>query len=341
MSADETTQENQADRVAWLRERGVQIEFAKGDPDAVEEGKAAAKPGGRPVTIIKIPCNDAEPYEECTLHVSESVRPTDELMDLLKVRFAGNSTTTIDQEKLREATKSLLHNNPQAANLTVSQDALAQMLQGEGHVEAFPLTRPSKENNWMSVSFYLDEVGQLKHLSNNARAAAIARYCGFENVALAGDMYIARTRKQEGKGGIRTESFSLSEVDSSSPWMCAAEVANYARGVSSGRVAYPQEEQVATPEQDPSKPYSWSQNDEEVEVQLRLEAGKGKIAKKEMDITIGPASLTVAEKSGAVLMDIALHARIRPDDSTWTISGDSIEFTLEKVNESAWKQLEA
>ena len=55
--ADPVTEENQAERVAWLRERGVEIEFAKGDPD--NERYPKAPPRTRTITIVKIPWNEA------------------------------------------------------------------------------------------------------------------------------------------------------------------------------------------------------------------------------------------------------------------------------------------
>ena len=45
-----------------------------------------------------------------------------------------------------------------------------------------------------TVYLYLDEVGALKQLPRNSRAAALAARCGFGDVPFHGDMFIGRVR---------------------------------------------------------------------------------------------------------------------------------------------------
>jgi len=338
----EVTPENQAERIKWLRERGVEIELADSDPD---KAKPAPKEGeGRPITLVRIPCNPKEQIEEVTLHVSEKWQDKDQLITLLAPRFVSTGSVSVDDSKLQESMKGLMASSSQTANLSVNKDKVLELLKGQGHAEAFSLSRGSEGNKFESIIFYLDEAGQLKQLPNNSRAVAIARYCGFENVPFVGDMYVARSRQDPRTGKVRAESFTLKEVDSSSPWMKVAERENYMRGVSEGRVtmdASNGQGDGACP-QDPTKPYTWSQTPEEVEIVFNLPQGtSGKEVKRGMVIDIAHDALRVARKGagGEVLLDISLAAKVRPDESTWTVAGDAIEFSLEKAVEEGWKKL--
>ena len=114
------------------------------------------------------------------------------------------------------------------------RETLTMMIQSEGHVEAFCLSRPCSNNEWKSVAAYLDEGGSLKGLPFNSRASGIAEVCGFEGVSLLGDVFIAR-RHQEGV--MRHISCNLQDVDSSSTWMQQAWQDNYEAGVKSGQVS--------------------------------------------------------------------------------------------------------
>ena len=86
----------------------------------------------------------------------------------------------------------------------------------------------------------------------------------------------------------------------------------------------------------------WTQTAEDLEVILRLPEGSGKSAKKQLQISILPDRLSVTRRSGdgEVLLDTELQGVIRAGESTWTISRDSIEFSLEKQTEGTWQQLE-
>jgi hypothetical protein len=90
------------------------------------------------------------------------------------------------------------------------------------------------------VALYLDEVGQLKHLPANPRAVAIAALCGYDNVPLVGDMFIARTRVLPGTTPPPSSSsssslstrlehvdFGMEDLDSGAAWMRQAKADNY------------------------------------------------------------------------------------------------------------------
>lgn len=342
--SDEVTPENSAERMAWLRERGVQIELADSDPDKPKPSLIVPEGAGRSITIVKIPCNEKEDYEEVTMQLDDAWQHSDQLIELLASRFLTTTSFSLDDGKLKEGMKGLLASSPQTADLSVKKENIMDLLKGAGHAESFSLTKPSEANKLTSVSLYLDEAGQLKQLPRNARAVAIAKYCGFQGVSLVGDMYIARSRQNPKTGKLRAESFALKEIDSTSPWIKTAEHENYMRGVQEGRVAMSSgSEKKMASESDPSKAYSWEQTDDEVEVVFHLPDGTtGKEVKKSLDITISHDSLRVVRKGkgGEVLLDVSLLANVRPDESTWCVSKNDIEFTLEKVNEEEWKQLE-
>lgn len=232
---------NDAGNINWLRERGVQIDI----PSSRKQPSQPVDPNlDRPITIVKIPADNKKPYEEVTISINDGIAG-DQLINLLKPCFLGTGSETISNAALEKASEHLLQSTSQDTPSSsddssildkspeVQKSTLLNMFENQGHVEAFSLTRPAASNQWKSVALYLDEGGQLKGLPSNSRASSIAAACGYEGVALAGDVYVAR-RFQE--GAIRHVSLSLTEVDSSAGWMQAAHRDNYAHGAAHGQV---------------------------------------------------------------------------------------------------------
>jgi hypothetical protein len=98
----------------------------------------------------------------------------------------------------------------------------------------------------------------------------------------------------------------------------------------------------------PAMPYKWSQTEDCVDVTVSLKtasadgaAGAGAaIAKRDLTVTIKSTQLSIVTKTGRVLLDLALHAPVRPSDSTWSMSGGDVEVSMEKVEEVPWPRLE-
>lgn len=219
------------------------------------------------------------------------------------------------------------------------------LFSGEGHVEAFPLTRPAASNEWTGVNAYLDEAGQLKGLPLNQRASALAGFCGFENIQLLGDIYIGRVIRSGGASKPRHVDITLEEIESSSPWIKTAFTGNYQQGVASGRVEMPSGGSDLLSKEmhssDPGKPYSWTQSEDTVDVSLNMVSfSEEKVSKKELIVSIKSTHLNISHKTLGPMLDLSLSAAIKPSDSTWSISGDVIEVSMEKSVEAVWQQLE-
>ena len=161
-----------AERIEYLRQRGVKIEFPEGDPDA----KSRSPVDGtklRSVTVVKIPANVNRSYETLEVSVPESHSTSDPMVDVLKPYFTGGAN---------DATIDALVAGMQ--DMGVGRDTLLKLAR-EGQVDSFPLARPSPQNYFQGVSFYVDELGQAKGLDLNSRAVALADFCGFKQVCTA------------------------------------------------------------------------------------------------------------------------------------------------------------
>ena len=61
-----------------------------------------------------------------------------------------------------------------------------------GVCEAWPLASADKDNGWLAVKLYIDEVGALRKRPRNARAEALATASGQHGLAIHGDAYVGR-----------------------------------------------------------------------------------------------------------------------------------------------------
>lgn len=102
---------------------------------------------------------------------------------------------------------------------------------------------------------------------------------------------------------------------------------------------------------DPMKNYEWSQDEDTVDVCFSLPEVHRAVSKKSLRVDISSQTLRVAVVTVAVspdgvpgedvLLELNLFAAVKVGDSTWSRSGDCVEFALEKGSEAEWAQLEA
>lgn len=86
--------------------------------------------------------------------------------------------------------------------------------------------------------------------------------------------------------------------------------------------------------------YTWTQTSEEVEVVIPVAAG---VKAREVHVKYGVGSLLARVGGSDPVLDAQLEGRIRPDESSWSISGDgdsrTLQITLEKQTPGPWKSL--
>ncbi len=190
----------------------------------------------------------------------------------------------------------------------------------------------------------------MKHLLPNRRAAALANTCGFNDVPLVGDMFVGRLGSNS-TGQLSNIDFTLDEVDSNAVWLKDIQRLNYDHGVSTGRVAMEGSEEAnrgpTTSGEDAVRGFRWNETNELMEVCVTFPSDIAKVVSKDVKIKFGSKSLLVQVSNGGVinvLLDVPLLAgAVRPDDSTWSISGRDLEISMEKVdgtNKGRWGRLE-
>ena len=216
------------------------------------------------------------------------------------------------------------------------------------------------------------QMGVLKGLAVNKRAAQIASACGLDvESPFLGDVYIGRVVVNPSP--MRNGSFALEELASSSVWMRSAPsenaqyqmaMAEYEKAAKAktaeakGRVTEDgsaggtgssgsgggtgSEGGAMTPGS-----YKWAQTSDDLEVTVALPPGT---AKRDVSVAVAARSLTVGLKGGAPppLVSLSLMAAVRPDEMTWTFGAAASEHALpqvqimvEKADGVTWNRLEA
>jgi hypothetical protein len=345
---------SQEERIAWLRDRGIEIEL----PADRKNKQAGTEPIPSTeetisITIVKIPCNDKEPYSEVKIPVLKKGKGKDELVDLLRIYFKDN--TGISLGSIQDAASKQFTNQA----VSISAQTLSST---ETTVETFPLSHPNITNKQRRVSMYLDEAGQLKKLPSNSRASSIAAMCGFQNVPFVGDMFIARLIV--GTKGVGNVDFFQSELDSSALWLKDIQKLNYDHGVQTNRVTMDPEKDAglwdpdSTTGKDEAKGLTWAESDDSMEICITLPSEFKTIASKNVKVTFQTKHLTVKVQNTTeatiqdispnamlTLLDITLAGSIRPDECNWSIdkpkagAPPKIEITVEKIGDKMWGKL--
>mmetsp|Transcript_9691 Transcript_9691/g.23385 ORF Transcript_9691/g.23385 Transcript_9691/m.23385 type:complete len:289 (+) Transcript_9691:2-868(+) len=278
----------------------------------------------------KFPADESKPYELITTkgYVAE-----DCMLTLLKPMFAGGA---IDTETAKKTALAQMGQDVSTMGLNHLGDAA-----DGGVVETFALVRPCKTNDQCGVYIYLDEVGMLKQLPPNPRARSLAAACSFHGADFFGDVYVGRTKCNPAP--MRNIDFTLSDMDSSSPWLKRAAAENYDYGLGMAEIrdsinatnpggAQQAEDESTVKNEDG---FTWTQSEEDLEIVL--DVGEGvKASAIKAQFKTQALSLTVG---GDKKIDMDLYDKVRPDDCNWTVSKGKVVVTLEKVREGRWTVL--
>jgi hypothetical protein len=358
--SSESTPEEMAASLEWLRARGVEVEtpedrrLAKSNAARSAAERAALDPSSddaRSFTYVLIPSDPQLQMEQRTAVVHADARGDgDVLATLLKRDFTGG---TVSGDLL--ATSPHVH---QMAGSIGDRDLTSitpQSIKGlGGSTETLRLAAGTPreeggESNTDSVALYIDEVGALKKLPINARASALAARCGYgSGVMLHGDAFVGRLRTTAAASAAsaplrRAVDFVLDEMHPSSPWVRTAAAENLAAQAADGRAGGVSAEELRTVGGE-GEGYTWSQSgDGEVEVIVPLPSGT---RSKQCKIVIKKRALTIAVASVAppVALDLTLWGAVNVEDSTWCVSSDEggLVVTLEKGDcDQTWPSLVA
>ena len=339
---DPEKQESSEERIAWLRDRGVIIEIPneKTSPNTSSRDRCNVSR----IVVVKISADDRKDYQEVEVEIDAS-KSGDQLLIELKPFFQVSTETaddggTLDMKMLENTMKNSFGNT----NAVVSPSTFKELAM-LGNVEAFSLSHPCDDNNFTAVSFYLDEIGQLKHLDVNRRAVALANSCGLKNVPICGDVYVGRTRRLPNEKIVH-ENFRVADLDSDALWLRNVETQNYQYGLKTNQVAMQNHERAddeVSKGEDVAKGYRWSETSSTVEVVFFLPSA---LSKKELSVVLKSRSLVIKNLTDkTTLLELpSLRDAICADDSTWIMGQEggrpTVEISMEKMAPGAtWRSL--
>lgn len=155
------------------------------------------------LTFVHVPHDQSLPMKELSMKVPKNRNNTasgsgsfnpdgDLLINELKPFFKALSKK-VDMSLFQDQATKTLGSSADGNDVQVSQEALTAVAE-QGQVETFCLVHPMPSNKFQSVNIYLDEVGMLKRLPLNKRAADFAFRAGFNPAPkFYGDIFLGRT----------------------------------------------------------------------------------------------------------------------------------------------------
>jgi len=351
---DKTSEE----RIDWLRSKGIQI-----DIPGERKAKKMINPNDiRIVKCVRIPCDNKQPLEEVELQVDKTGFG-DQLLQALKPSFAVKDTSAFNMDILKETAAKQFGNQ----DIKISDDILASMCENSS-VEVFNLDHPCAANKYEGVAVYLDEASQLKALPPNKRATQIARECGFQDVPLAGDVYLGRTAMKGKSDAVLTNvDFTLEDVNSNG-WMKGAEARNYEAKAASGQIDMSGDSLKKVSGDSggswDSRGLKWTETMDTMDVVFSMrayadmtwEGGQANplfptklttaYFKQTCKVMFGHTSVKILTKDtpAHVYLDVTLFKGVELDDCTYTLSTDAggeceVEISMEKSGKGLWGKL--
>lgn len=236
------------------------------------------------------------------------------------------------REQIKAKNKDTSNNSDQSS---IDDDSLLKMYKSACEAttcEILALTYPTKENNFEGVSMYISPNSNTSSssLPVNARATALMRACKYNEGAsdrqvddntLHGDVFVGRYHDNEMEDiWIRTE-FTADDASTQSEWCQIAATSALKRGGGNAPALMNMSSTTKKEEKETTEEnYKWTQNDEELEIKLLLDADT-----KTKDIKINFSKKKILVKlSNNVLLNATTAADYIIDESTFTVQDVSI-----------------
>lgn len=344
---------NPEERLAWLRERGVQVEIpeqrhANRVANALREAENIESRG---IAYVMVPADTSKPLKELLAKCPSDWKDGDFFLEHLKPAFSGTSDS-VDLTLLQQSPMATLAGT--AGSPTVSDKALRDVAK-QANIEVFSLVHPTESNQYTGINIYLDEIGMLKRLPLNTRASNFALLAGYSPPPqFYGDVYLGRVKKvpgarigNTGKPLLQHQSFVLGpDTDfNSAPWLKQAATDNLEYQMKINQITGRSNQQQPSVDGADGKmkqedSFSWTQTDEELEVIVSLPTTDS--TSKHLDIKFRPQSLQVSYHKN-ILVAMQLFERVEVDGCTWTIdrSNDNAKLiiTMEKMEPALWPRI--
>lgn len=300
------------------------------------------------LTFVLVPSNDSLPMKEVAIRVPKESRAGDVLLVELKP-FIKALSKKVDLNLFKnQATKTLGSTDvPQ-----VSEKSLMDVAD-QGNVEIFSLVKPMESNKFVGVNIYLDEVGMLKRLPLNKRAASFALKAGFNPApSFFGDVFLGRITS---KPVLRNLNFKLGmDTSPDAAWLQAATIQNLEYQTQMNQITGKHEIQPSLDGENgiakEEEGYSWTQTDDDIEITVPMKSGTGEsLSPREvkaigLNVQFFSKRLSVTLGKTAIL-SISFFASIDPDGCTWTLDGSemgtNLVITCEKSDSISWPRVTA
>jgi len=337
MSNDEDPDVSDAtSRLSYLRAHGIEVETPE---DRASRAAAPASPGTREVKYVYLPSDQSIDVGELTFFPPDGAASGgDALPPHLRHHFTASGRRDVDGDILASE---LSKGNPLLSGggeAKVTPASLASVA-APGNVESFPLCQPSAENGATSVRLYIDEIGAIKDLPVNKRAADLARTAGYDPPPVFhGDAFVGRSIAG------RNVNFSLSEAYRDAAWLRSAFQDNLASQRASNPASGTETQKGADGTDGDCKSedgFAWTQTEAEVEVIVPTD---GDVRAKDVRVTFKPAD-TLVKVRGVKVAHVETYGRIDPDGCTWTLEAGSVAgeknlvISCEKAEEAIWPRI--
>lgn len=249
----------------------------------------------------------------------------------------GSSNTSNQYLQLPAEQKKIIANSIRqktgnaAALSHVSDDDILQMLetsQNSASCNIIAVTVPTKVNNFQAVSMYTSQDDdESSDVAVNMRAVSFLHSMGHTNANCKGDVFIGRCIDDENGDVWKRVDFSIVDLSSESEWCRIAKLKGGGGSSAGGKpfslnglISGQQEHQQQKLSHDTSAQrdgYTWSQNDEEVEIIFVV---RSVIKSKSVKLSVSNKSGIKLLVAGEKLLSGMLGGHIMADDCTYTLS---------------------
>ncbi len=311
-----------------------------------------------------IPESDAIPVQTLRASMSGGLE-NDQLQAYAKAHLKRDSDTSarLDsiQKQMREAGTDVTKLDPQ---LLSSLHSMGTSL------EIVSLQLPSPRNGYIGVSLYSDANAINKDFKPNTRATRIVRACGHANLVVMGDCFLGRYYDNEEEEWLRRD-FLGAEAAPDAQWVLSTAADNKGKNLSayssSGAMSASMNQMLGSnkgsimnnpfsamaeanvPESAPDDVVSWTDQGDEVEVKIKIDAN---VTSKQVKVEFSPSgvrvvspALTPSELATSLSSSTGLElaSRIVAGDSNWQLEGSGVNrkltLTLSKAASGKWLTL--